>query len=58
VSIKGGSGTLGQASLPLTNLGTITADGAGKVIRVLANPFTNNGTIQELNGGKVTIVPP
>ncbi len=57
VTIRGGFGNLGNANLPLVNLGTITADGAGSKITVRANPFTNSGTTRELNGGTIQINP-
>lgn len=41
----------------MVNLGTIVADVAGGTIFICGKPFTNNGTITELNGGKVVVVP-
>jgi hypothetical protein len=57
LTIRGGSGTLGDRSDPLINLGTIVADVAGGTIFIRGKPFTNSGTITELNGGKVVVVP-
>jgi hypothetical protein len=42
---------------PVTNSGTLRADGAGAKITVQSTPFNNAGTIQELNGGKVIVNP-
>ena len=41
----------------MINQGTIIADVAGGTISIRGKPFTNNGTITELNGGKVVVVP-
>jgi hypothetical protein len=57
MTIAGGAGTIGNADTPLINQGTITADGSEAQLRIYGNPFTNNGTIQELNGGRVTVNP-
>ncbi len=59
MTIRGGSGTIGNADLPLVNQGRIIAAGAESTIVVRGNPFTNTGTgmTQELNGGKVSINP-
>jgi Asp-tRNA(Asn)/Glu-tRNA(Gln) amidotransferase A subunit family amidase len=37
--------------------GIIAATAAGSTVEISANPFTNTGTIQELNGGKIVTVP-
>jgi len=57
ITIRGHTGTVGNRTLPLINQGTISADTAGGTIYIRANPFTNNGAMQELNGGKVLINP-
>ena len=57
LTIRGGTGAIGEQSLPLINAGTISADVAGGVITIRGNPFTNNGTVQELNGGRISINP-
>jgi hypothetical protein len=57
VIVHGASGTLGNSSLPLINQGTISADIAGGTITIHANPFTNTGTTNQLNGGKLLINP-
>ena len=57
LTIRGGTGTIGEQSLPLINAGTISVNGADSFITIRGNPFTNNGTTQELNGGKVRINP-
>jgi hypothetical protein len=49
------TGTLTINPSQFENPGTLRADGASVVIRV--TPFTNTGTIQKLNGGKVSINP-
>jgi hypothetical protein len=56
-TIRGSSGTIYDPQYPLLNNGTIQADVAGAVITIRGNPFSNNGAIQELNGGKVLITP-
>ena len=43
-------------STQFENPGTLRADGAGASVVVRVTPFTNTGTIQEANGGKVVIV--
>jgi hypothetical protein len=57
LTIRGGSGAIGDQTLPLINEGAISADVAGGVITIRGNPFTNNGTTQELNGGKILVNP-
>jgi hypothetical protein len=55
VTIHGSFGRVGDPNQPLINNGKITADGG--LITIYGNPFTNNGTIQELNGGHISINP-
>jgi hypothetical protein len=57
LTIRGGSGTVGNSTLPLINQGTITAEGAGSILHILGNPFTNTGSTNELNGGKIVLGP-
>jgi hypothetical protein len=55
VTIHGGYGKIGDPKQPLINNGKITADGG--LITIYGDPFTNNGTTQELNGGHISINP-
>ena len=55
ITIQGGTGTVGNPNLPLINQGTISADVSDRTIYIHANPFTNVGTTQELNGGHLLI---
>ena len=57
LTIQGGSGRIDASSGPLVNAGTIIAESTGSTIIIRAIPFTNNGTIRELNGGRVLINP-
>ena len=47
LTIQGGSGRIDSASSPLISEGTIIADGAGSIITIRANPFTNNGSVHD-----------
>lgn len=57
VTIRGGSGTIGNPALPLVNEGTIIADVADHTLTIRANPFVNHGSVSEANGGKVLLPP-
>jgi hypothetical protein len=57
MTIRGLSGTVGNPTFPLINQGTISADVSGGTIVIQGNPFTNNGTTQESNGGKIAVIP-
>jgi hypothetical protein len=47
----------GEKSALISNDGTISADSTGQTITVRGNPFTNNGTTQQVNGGKLVVIP-
>jgi hypothetical protein len=55
VTIHGGNGVIGDPNLPLISLAKIVADGSR--ITIYGNPFTNSGTTEELNGGRILINP-
>jgi hypothetical protein len=57
ITVHGALGIVGDSSLPLINQGTISADVAGGTITIRANPFTNTGTTNQLNGGKLVVNP-
>lgn len=57
VTLRGGSGTIGNPDLPLINEGTIIADVAGRSLTIRANPFENHGSVTEANGGRVVLPP-
>lgn len=57
LTIRGGSGTVGDSALPLTSRATIIADGPNAIIHLLGNPFTNLGSNTALNGGKIVLGP-
>jgi len=52
-----GAGTLTINPTQFENPGTVLADGAGASVVIRVTPFTNTGTILELNGGSVLINP-
>ena len=51
-----GAGTISGAFLPLTNLGTIEADGGGSALTINTGSLTNQGTIEALIAN-LTIAP-
>ena len=57
-TIHGGSGIVGNPSHALINQGTISADVAGKAITVTGTIVTNQGTIEEINGGTLNLQAP
>ncbi len=50
-------GTLTIFATETQNDGTLRADGPGTQMIIRSNPFTDNGQIEELNGGKVLMNP-
>src|SRR5207249_2818683 len=54
LTIRGGSGQIGQATEPVINQGTISADVADKAISILGEPFTNKGTVEVKNGATLS----
>lgn len=57
LTIRGGLGRIDARSSPLTNGGTIIAEGPQSIITLQGTPFTDRGTLRELNGGKIVITP-
>ncbi len=57
VTARGGSGTIGNKSYPLTVQGTIIADGPTSIIKLFGNPLDTPGAIRELNGGQILLGP-
>jgi hypothetical protein len=57
MTIRGGSGTIGNPGLPLINEGTVLADVANRTLTIRASPFVNHGSVTEANGGKVVLPP-
>jgi len=62
ITVRRENGTLGYSptwggppNVRLTNRGTISADVAGGTIYIRAQPFTNLGTTNQLNGGRLII---
>jgi hypothetical protein len=62
ITVRGENGTIGYSSwwggppdVSVLNQGTISADVNGGTIVIRAMPFTNNGTTNELNGGRLII---
>ncbi|MCL4177578.1 MAG: Ig-like domain-containing protein [Verrucomicrobia bacterium] len=60
--VRGKTGTLGQPVFAgganrLINQGLISADGTGGTLTIRPTQFENTGTLQELNGGRIVIVP-
>src|ERR1017187_5894757 len=50
ITIHGQRGYVGNASLPLINQGTISADVAGATITINGQPFANQGVLQSAGG--------
>lgn len=58
-TIRGGNGSLyTSSSSSIINAGLISADVSGQTIRIYTQRFQNLGTIEALNGGTITFVPP
>ena len=60
--VRGKSGTLGQPVFAggnnrLINQGLISADVAGGTLTIRPSQFENSGTLRELNGGKIIVIP-
>ena len=62
ITVRGKNGTIGYAYLyggpqnvGVTNQGAILADVNGGTINIQAQPFSNQGTVQALNGGSLSI---
>jgi len=51
VDVPGGALTINPTHFE--NTGTLRADGVGTMMHILASPFINTGSIQEVNGGVV-----
>ncbi len=52
-----GSGTVGSSSEPLTLDGSVVAGGNGATITVTGSSVTNNGTVEAVSGGTLTVNP-
>jgi len=55
MTVRGGSGTLGDATSGLINSGSILADAASRTIVVDAQTFDNQGSMGATNGGRLTV---
>jgi hypothetical protein len=55
LTIRGGSGTVGNNANPLTIQGTVIADGATAAIHLLGNPINIPGATTEVNGGQILV---
>ena len=59
VVIRGGFGRVfTSTTAAIVNNGRISADVSGQRIRIYQQQFTNNGTIEAINGGQIVFVPP
>ena len=56
VTIRGGTGTVGNPTLPLINEGTVSADVPGRIIDVVGRPVTNQGTLKADGAGTTLTV--
>lgn len=55
VVVHGGNGLVGEAGTAITNLGLISADVSGKSISVQGATFANQGTVEAINGGLLSL---
>jgi hypothetical protein len=55
LTVRGGSGTIGNNINPLTVQGTVVADGPTSIIHLLGNPLSAMGVRTELNGGQILL---
>ncbi len=55
ITIRGGYGTIGDATLVTDIAATVSADFGGARIELRGNPYSMTGTLQALNGGIITL---
>jgi hypothetical protein len=56
ITVRGQNGSInGVANTAVLNQGTLACDVSGGTISINAQPFTNNGLIEALNGGTLTV---
>ncbi|MEX2220025.1 MAG: hypothetical protein WD749_14835 [Phycisphaerales bacterium] len=59
VAVRGGYGAIfTHAGGTVVNRGLVSADVPGQAIRIFTERFFNEGTVEAINGGTITFVPP